>query len=93
MNVYTCYHYTIRIHGSLDQRWLDWFDGMSICYLQPGETSLSGWVTDQAALFGYLMRIRDLGLPLISVTYDQQLEAGESIEAGEMEKRDRCAAH
>lgn len=72
MNTYTCYHYTIRIHGSLDQRWLDWFDGMTISYTQPGETCLSGWVTDQAALFGYLTQIRDLGLPLISVIYDKE---------------------
>lgn len=72
MNTYTCYHYTIRIHGSLDQRWLDWFDGMTISYARPGETCLSGWVTDQAALFGYLTQIRDLGLPLISVIYDNE---------------------
>lgn len=84
MNTYTCYHYTIRIHGSLDQCWLDWFDGMAISYTHPGETCLSGWVADQAALFGYLTQIRDLGLPLISVCYDKESAGKESIQRSEV---------
>ena len=59
--------YQIRIKGHLDQRWADWFGGMSITQGANGETRLTGPVADQAALYGVLRKVRDLGLPLLSV--------------------------
>lgn len=59
--------YEIRIHGRLDARWTARFDGLSMRHEADGTTVLSGPVTDQAALHGLLSRVRDLGLPLISV--------------------------
>lgn len=60
--------YKIRVKGHLDRRWSDWFDGLEIINLQNGETILSGDIVDQAALHGVLAKVRDLNLPLISVT-------------------------
>ena len=60
-------HYEIRVKGHLDKRWADWFDGMQITLEPSGNTRLSGAVLDQAALYGLLRRIRDCGLPLLSV--------------------------
>ena len=59
--------YEIRIKGHLDQRWSDWFEGLAIALTDNGETLLFGPVIDQAALHGLLIKIRDLGLPLVSV--------------------------
>jgi hypothetical protein len=59
--------YEIRVKGKLDLRWSDWFDGFSITPVGDGETLLIGSVADQAALHGVLHKIRDLGLPLLSV--------------------------
>jgi hypothetical protein len=60
--------YAIRIKGHLADRWAAWFDGMTLTTHGDGTTVLEGPVTDQAALHGLLHKIRDLGLPLISVT-------------------------
>jgi hypothetical protein len=60
--------YEIRLIGRLDPRWAAWFDGMSLTTESDGTTVLIGPVTDQAALHGLLRRVRDLGLPLVSVT-------------------------
>lgn len=59
--------YEICVQGVLDQRWADWFCGLQITAQPGGVTVIAGPVTDQAALHGLLARIRDLGLPLISV--------------------------
>ena len=59
--------YQIRIKGHLDNRWRDWFDGMSISLEDNGDTLITGPVVDQAALHGLVKKVRDLGLPLISV--------------------------
>lgn len=59
--------YEIRVKGNLDLRWSDWFDGFSITPVGDDETLLIGSVADQAALHGMLHKIRDLGLPLLSV--------------------------
>ena len=59
--------YTIRIEGHLEASWSSWFEGMSICPTKDGATILSGPLADESALHGVLMRIRDLGLPLIEV--------------------------
>lgn len=60
-------HYEIRIQGHMDDRWAGWFEGMTITREDSGETLLAGAVVDQAALHGLLRKVRDLGLPLISV--------------------------
>lgn len=60
-------HYEIRLKGHLNNRWAEWFEGLTITWEDSGETLLSGLVADQAALHGLLRRVRDLGLPLLSV--------------------------
>ena len=65
--------YEIRVEGVLGERWSDWFDGLQLTR-RPGDvTVIAGEVADQAALHGLLARIRDLGLPLVSV---RRLDAG-----------------
>ena len=59
--------YEIRLKGQLDQQWTDWFSGLAITPEDNGDTLLSGPVVDQAALHGLLRKVRDLGLPLVSV--------------------------
>jgi len=59
--------YEIRMQGHLDEQWTEWFGGMSVTREADGQTLLAGPVVDQAALHGLLRRIRDLGMPLISV--------------------------
>jgi hypothetical protein len=59
--------YQIRVKGSLDGKWSDWFDGFTITAQENEESVLTGPVADQAALHGLLAKIRDLGLPLLSV--------------------------
>ena len=59
--------YEIRIEGHLDSRWAAWFEGMTITALDNGETLLTSPVIDQAALYGLLKKVRDLGMPLLSV--------------------------
>jgi hypothetical protein len=59
--------YQIRIKGHLGHQWTDWFEGLSITLEDNGDTLLTGSVVDQAALHGLLKRVRDLGMPLISV--------------------------
>ena len=60
--------YEIRVDGHLDDRWVAWFDGLTLTHEGDGTTTLRGPVVDQTALHGLLQRIRDLGLPLVSVT-------------------------
>jgi hypothetical protein len=60
--------YEIRLQGRLEQRWSDWFDGLTLTAADDGTTTLRGRVADQAALHGQLQRLYDLGLRLISVT-------------------------
>ena len=59
--------YQIRIKGRLSRKWADWFEGLDITDLDNGETLLSGPVVDQAALYGVLRKVRDVGMPLLSV--------------------------
>lgn len=61
--------YEIRLRGRLDPRRSVWFDGLTLTPDSDGTTVLCGLVTDQAALHGLLARVRDLGLPLVSVTH------------------------
>ena len=60
-------HYRIRIGGHLDVAWSDWFDGLGISQEDDGTTTLSGALVDQAALYGVLSRLRDLGATLLAV--------------------------
>ena len=59
--------YEIRVKGHLDESWSEWFEGLTITYLDSGETVLRGEIVDQAALHGILSKVRDLNLPLIAV--------------------------
>ena len=62
--------YAIRVQGRLEPRWVAWFGGMSVVPDPDGTTTLRGPLPDQAALHGVLACLRDLGIPLISVTSD-----------------------
>lgn len=64
--------YTIRVKGHLDPNWSEWFPGLTITHDPKGETVLAGPVRDQAALFGILIKVRDLGLILIAVNPEEQ---------------------
>jgi hypothetical protein len=59
----------IRLKGRMDVRWAAWFDGLSFSHESDGTTIIQGPVADQAALHGLLRKVRDLGLPLISVIH------------------------
>jgi hypothetical protein len=59
--------YKIRLKGHLDDRWANWFGSMTITLEDNGDTLLTGPVVDQAALHGMLKKVRDLGMPLLSV--------------------------
>ncbi|HMN58920.1 MAG TPA: hypothetical protein PJ988_01070 [Anaerolinea sp.] len=61
--------YEIRIKGHLDVRWSDWFGGLTIILEDDGNTLLTGPVVDQAALHGLLKKVRDSGMPLVSVNF------------------------
>ena len=74
--------YEICIRGHLDRCWSHWFEGFTIALKDNGETLLSGPVVDQAALYGLLIKVRDLGLPLVSVMPTQP-ERTENLDKGE----------
>jgi hypothetical protein len=71
--------YEIRIKGHLGSQWTDWFEGLTITLEEGGDMLLTGPVIDQAALYGLLKKVRDLGLPLVSVS---PLEHGPSTTPG-----------
>ncbi len=76
-NQHQCYE--IRLKGHLDDRWAEWFEGLTITLEEDGDTLLTGPVIDQAALHGLLKKVRDLGLPLVSVS---PVEPGPSTTLG-----------
>ena len=59
--------YQVRIEGQLGQQWTEWFEGLSITQERDGTTLLTGPVVDQSALHGLLKKVRDLGIPLVSI--------------------------
>jgi hypothetical protein len=61
-------YYEIRLKGHLGSQWAEWFEGLTITLEENGDTLLTGQVVDQAALHGLLKKVRDLGLPLVSVS-------------------------
>jgi hypothetical protein len=67
--------YEIRLKGHLDAQWMTWFDGLTITLEENGDTLLSGPVADQAVLHGLLKKVRDLGMPLVSVVQIQVLDS------------------
>jgi hypothetical protein len=69
----TSVFYKIRVEGHIGDSWSSWFEGMTIHHEESGETVLSGPLVDEAALHGVLMKIRDLGLPLVEV---RRIETG-----------------
>jgi len=71
--------YQIRIKGYLGTEWTDWFEGLTITLEEDGDTLLTGPVVDQAALHGLLKKVRDLGMPLVSVC---PLEHGQADQSG-----------
>jgi hypothetical protein len=84
--------YQIRLKGHLGRQWTDWFGGLTITLEENGDTLLTGPVADQAALHGLLRRVRDLGVPLLSV---MRLETGQAdasdvkqqVETSSLERR------
>jgi hypothetical protein len=83
-------HYEIRLTGHLDARWAAWFDGLTVSHEGDGTTVISGPIADQAALHGLLQRVRDLGLPLVSVTRDEtdpRLRSGQARQMWQMPNR------
>lgn len=60
----------IRVKGHLDAKWAEWFEGLEFTYLETGDTLLTGCITDQAALYGLIAKLRDLGAKIISGSLD-----------------------
>ena len=75
-NRHQCYE--IRLKGHLDERWTQWFEGLTITVEDNGETLLAGQMIDQAALHGLLTKVRDLGIPLVSVS---PVQPGEMVQS------------
>ena len=73
--------YRIRVKGHLGQEWSEWFDNMAIILEDDGDTTLSGRVVDQAALHGLLVKVRDLGLELVSVERTEPTAQGDNASA------------
>ena len=80
--------YEIRLRGHLDAQWMTWFDGLTITLEENGDTLLSGPVADQAALHGLLKKVRDLGLPLVSVI---QIQSNHSKQGEKMNTNNKTA--
>jgi hypothetical protein len=70
--------YQIRIKGHLGSQWTSWFDGLTITLEEDGDTLLTGLVVDQAALHGLLKKVRNLGMPLVSVSPLEHSQADQS---------------
>ena len=80
--------YQIRITGHLGRQWTDWFGGLTITPADNGDTLVTGPVVDQAALFGLLKKVRDLGMPLVSINRVQQAR-----QMRQMSTNNGCGCH
>jgi hypothetical protein len=67
-------HVEIRVRGRIDEHWSEWFEGLTITHTDQNETVLTGAVADQAALYGLLAKVRDLGLSLLSAHSEEMPE-------------------
>ena len=88
--------YRFRVKGHLNERWSDWLGGLAIHLQEDGTTLLVGAVVDQAALHGVIIRIRDLGLPLLSVNRAVEPHGEAHIEAEYLpggDREHRCDRH
>ncbi len=65
-------HVEVRVGGAIDRSWSDWFDGLEISEVSADQTALQGHLPDQAALYGLLATLRDLGYRLVSLQTDEQ---------------------
>lgn len=74
--------YQIRLKGHLGREWTDWFEGLTITLEENGDTLITGPVIDQAALYGLLKKVRDLGLPLVSVVPIQSNDNNQLVQKG-----------
>jgi len=81
--------YQIVVKGHLDSEWSNWFDGLTITLMSSGETILTGPLADQTALHGLLIKIRDLGLPLLSLARIKPEKEHESYLFMHMEEEGR----
>jgi hypothetical protein len=70
----------IRVKGQIDQHWSDWFDDLTVTHNDQNETVLNGPIVDQAALHGLLAKLRDLGLPIVSVNLSEEADQGAATE-------------
>jgi hypothetical protein len=68
--------YQIRVHGHLGQQWTEWFEGLTITLEENGDTLFTGAIADQAALYGLLRKVRDVGMTLLSIN---RLKPGELV--------------
>jgi hypothetical protein len=91
--------YQVRIKGHLGRQWTEWFEGMTITPEENGDTLLTGPVVDQAALYGLLRKVRDLGMPLLSVNRFEPSRCGtaaleESYESNSLDelRTTKCAS-
>ena len=75
--------YQIRIKGHLSSLWLEWFEGLTITLEKDGNTLLMGTVVDQAALHGILKKVRDLGMPLLSIHSVMPMDPSNDNKQGE----------
>ena len=82
--------YQIRIKGHLGHQWTDWFEGLTITLEEDGDTLLTGPVVDQAALHGLLKKVRDLGMPLVSVS---PVEPGPRLRSGQARQMCQMSNH
>jgi hypothetical protein len=87
--------YQIRIKGHLGAQWSDWFEGLTLTLEVDGDTLLTGPLVDQAALHGLLKKVRDLGMPLISVipVKGDHTDVTQSIQASDEKRRDTYESH
>lgn len=69
----------IRVREQIGGNWADWLSGLSICHTDDGGSSLTGLMSDQSALYGLLVKLRDLGLSLAAVSCDVAGTAGDSV--------------